>query len=208
MAERRGPELPVERITLQQVVEACAALADQVRGSGFAPQAVVCIARGGMVPARLLCDLLGLNRLYCIQVRHYAAGALALQRAEVVVPLPLELAGCPVLLVDDVNDSGDTFRAAVPHLREHGVGELRSAVIHEKAGTAVPVEFKAISVEEWHWILYPWAQVEDVGGFLRALEPLPRSRAEAVEGLRQRHGLVLDDAELDRVLRFNGLELA
>jgi hypoxanthine phosphoribosyltransferase len=207
VTEPGADRLPVERVTLDQVVRACDDLAGQVRCSGWRPELVVCIARGGLVPARFLCDFLGLSRLYCIQVRHYAAGARALRRAEVVAPLPLDLAGAAALLVDDVNDSGDTFAAAVPHLRARGAGELRTAVIHEKAGTAFAADFKSLRVTEWHWILYPWAQVEDVGDFLRALQPAPRSRAAAAAALRERHGLVLDQAELDRVLRCNGLDL-
>jgi hypothetical protein len=75
-------------------------------------------------------------------------------------------------VVDDVNDRGAPFRAALDHLAHSGAASLRTAGLHAKSTTAVPAPFRAIAVHDWHWILYRRAVVEDVSGFLRRL---PRS---------------------------------
>ena len=47
-----------ELVTWGQVYRLSWRLADLIRKSGFAPDLIVAVARGGYVPARLLCDFL------------------------------------------------------------------------------------------------------------------------------------------------------
>jgi len=200
-------QMPVQLLALEEVVAACDRLAGMVRESGFAPQTVVAIARGGFTPARFLYDFLGVSSLAAIRVRHYEAGARCRGTAEVVLPLSADVRGQRVLVVDDVNDSGDTLAAAFPHLRQFSPAEVRTAVLHEKSSTTCPADFVAERISQWRWLLYPWAVVEDAGGFLRGMPTLPRSREEAARSLESRYGLRLDAVLLDRVIRFNDLEV-
>ena len=199
--------MPVQRLTVDEVVDHCDHVARAVVESGFRPDTIVAVARGGFAPARFLCDFLDVSRLLSLQVRHYGSGGQAERRAGVSEPLAGDIAGSRVLLVDDVNDSGDTLEAALPYLRELGPAELRTAVLHEKANTSRQADFRSGFIREWRWLLYPWAVVEDGGQFLRDMQPMPTSRSEAVRRLKADHELVLDEAELDRVLFFNDIEL-
>jgi len=199
--------MPVQRLTLDEVVAHCDQVARAVGESGFRPDTIVAVARGGFAPARFLCDFLGVSRLLSLQVRHYGSGGQADCRAEVSEPLAGEIADCRVLLVDDVNDSGDTLEAALPYLEGLGPAELRTAVLHEKDNTARQADFRSGFIHEWRWLLYPWAVVEDGGQFLRDMRPMPTSRDEAARRLKEDHELVLDEAELDRVLFFSGIAL-
>ncbi|MGM0516904.1 MAG: phosphoribosyltransferase [Pseudomonadota bacterium] len=199
--------MPVQRLTLDEVVEHCDHVARAVRESGFRPDTVVAVARGGFTPARFLCDFLGVSRLLSLQVRHYGSGGQAERRAEVSEPLAGSIAGCRVLLVDDVNDSGDTLEAARPYLDDLDPAELRMAVLHEKANTSCQADYRSGFIREWRWMLYPWAMVEDAGQFLLDMEPAPTTREEAASRLAADHGLRLDEAELDRVLLFRDIRL-
>ncbi len=199
----RRPTLPVQRVTLDEVVTHCDRVARLVRESGFQPDTVVAVARGGFGPARFLCDFLDVSRLLSLQVRHYGAGAHAEAAAEVSEGLYGDIAGRQVLLVDDVNDSGDTLEAAVPYLLQRGPAAVRTAVLHEKANTSRTADFRSGYIEQWRWMLYPWALVEDVGQFLRDMAPYPKSRQEAAERLKAEHGLELSEAEIERVQFFN-----
>ncbi|MFO7582626.1 phosphoribosyltransferase, partial [Guyparkeria sp.] len=154
-----------------------------------------------------VCDFLGVSRLLSIKVQHYGAGAHMQQRAKVTSPLGSAINGERVLVVDDVNDSGETLQAARPYLEEQEPAAIRTAVLHEKTNTACRADFAVHAIDEWRWILYPWALVEDAGQFLLDMEPAPATREEAASRLAADHGLRLDEAELDRVLFFRDIHL-
>ena len=56
-------KLSCELVSLRTLYEFCYHLALKIRDSGYRPDIVVAIARGGFVPARFVCDFLGLSRL-------------------------------------------------------------------------------------------------------------------------------------------------
>jgi hypoxanthine phosphoribosyltransferase len=59
-----------------------------------------------------------------------------------------------MLLVDEVADTGDTLLHAINHVKELGVKEVRSAVLHYKPTSVVKPDF--FMVETTSWIVYPW----------------------------------------------------
>jgi len=201
--------MQVQLVGLEEVVDACDQLARAVLASGFQPDIVVAIARGGFVPARFLCDFLHVGKLTSIRVQHYQAGAQKEGQARITIPLSIDIEGANVLLVDDVNDSGKTLAAAAPHLKSFSPAAVRTAVLHEKTSTVQPADFRAIVIRQWRWILYPWAVVEDVGQFVRDMRPTPQNMGEIRKRLDDQYGLAPSPAQLDRVLHFGntGLEL-
>lgn len=208
MNDTEPRRMPVELIPLEASVRLADELARQIRTSGFRPDTVVAIARGGFLPARFLCDFLHVHRLFSVKVEHYTAGAREQQQAAVTAPLSGDIAGRRVLLVDDVNDSGDTLLAARAHVVEGRPEAVHIAVLHEKDTTACAADFVGQRVEQWRWILYSWAVIEDAGQFARRMEPAPTTAAELDARLRQDYGLALDATELERVIRYNDLPVA
>lgn len=192
-------QLRCEIVSLDTVYELAFALADQVRGVGFAPDLVVAIARGGFVPARLLCDFLGVHELASQGIRHYAAGARREARARLVHPLAVDVRGRRVLVVDDVNDSGGTLAVARAHLESLGPQEVRFAVLHEKAGSAERADFRVRTVERWHWLIYQWAVLEDCLGFVSRMDPRPATADEVRKRLDAEFGASLSDALWEKV---------
>ena len=61
-------KMPVKVVSWSEVVEWCRALAQKIRLSKFKPDVIVAIARGGFVPARLLCDYLDVIDLLSIKL--------------------------------------------------------------------------------------------------------------------------------------------
>ena len=196
MSER----IPCELVTLQAVYELSYQLACQIRDSQFAPDVVIAIARGGFVPARFVCDFRGLHDMTSIKVQHYAPGAEKEDKAYVKYPLGGDIHGQRVLIVDDVNDTGDTLIVARRHIQAAGPAQVRTAVLHEKATSPVHADYHAAEVLEWRWIIYPWARVEDIGGFIRRMDPRPGDTAAIRERLRQDYGIDIDAAETERIL--------
>lgn len=166
-------------------------LAAKIVDSGWRPDIIVAIGRGGYVPARLLSDWLGLMDLTSFKIEHYRH-AEKQHAARVRYPLAADVAGRRVLLVDDVADSGETFVVALEHLQSRGPpAEVRSAVLHYKTVSPYRPDYYAKTVRDWRWILYPWAVMEDVGSFIRAMEPQPVGGEEVAARLAQERGVRL-----------------
>lgn len=184
----------------EQCYELCRKLAWMLREDGFRPDIIVAVARGGYFAARVLSDLLGVFDLDCIKIEHYRGASKGLT-ARVRYPLAAAVGGKRLLLVDDVSDSGDTFVAAITHLREHGEPmQLRTAVMHHKSSSAYVPDYRAAELEEWRWLIYPWAVIEDLSGLLHAMQPPPRNVQALAEALQQRHGVRVPRQTLEDVV--------
>lgn len=188
-------------ISWQAVYRLGRKLAHIIQDSGFQPDIVVAIGRGGYVPARVVCDFLHLDQLTGIKVEHYVATR---KQTEVVIRYPLnaDVRGLDVLVVDDVNDSGDTLAAVLRYLESFAPANVKTAVLHEKAVTRCPADFVAEHARVWRWIIYPWAYIEDITSFVRALQPPPLSAEAAWQRLRDDHGIRIPLQTLRDVLDF------
>jgi hypoxanthine phosphoribosyltransferase len=180
-------------VPLEEVHDLSHRLALEIRGSRFEPDLVVAVARGGFVPARLLCDFLGQHELRSVQIRHYGSGARREGPARIVAGLEGEVVGRRVLVVDDVNDTGETVAEVRRHLMERGASDSRIGVLHEKAGSSQKADYRVERLREWEWLVYAWAVTEDVSGFLEQMTPQPIRLEEAADRLRSEYGLELSE---------------
>ncbi len=148
------------------------AVAGKVEASGFRPDIVVAVSRGGFDPARILCDQLSIRRLTSVQVEAYDGMA---RRPDPVVVLPVnaDLRGLKVLMADDVSDSGASLLKAREHLLESGASEVRTATLHIKPWSLFVPDYYAGSVDAW--VVYPWELRECL------LEVAEKIRASGVE---------------------------
>ena len=69
-------------------------------------------------------------------------------------PLTGSMENKTVLLVDEVADTGDTLVHAVEHVKNLGVEDVRSAVLHYKPTSIVKPDY--YMVETTSWTVYPW----------------------------------------------------
>lgn len=174
-------------------------IANSIRKAGFQPDIVVAVARGGYVPARQLCDLLDIYDLTSVRIMHYTSGAQQIEHARLVMPLAVDVSNKRILLVDDVTDSGDTLELAYQHITEHGAAAIKTAVLHHKQLSTFIPDYYGQKITKWRWLIYPWAMVEDISGFMAHMEPRPASIDEASNRLEEEYGLrvpsnVLEDA--------------
>ncbi|MEW6444877.1 MAG: phosphoribosyltransferase [Pseudomonadota bacterium] len=162
-------------------------LAEKIRVSGYRPDMIVAIARGGVVPARVLCDYLDVMDLACVRVEHYRARRQA-PEARVKHPLNASVDGLRLLVVDDVSDTGDSFIAALDHIGAIGhPSEVRTCAVQHKSVSKFVPDYYANEITEWRWVTYPWAVVEDLGEWIVA-EGLERVDPEVIARvLWQRH---------------------
>lgn len=131
-------------------------LARNIIATGFEPEVVVAIARGGLLPAGAIAYGLGVKNCGAINVEFYTGIGTVLEAPEVLPP-ELDMAyldGRRVLLVDDVADSGRTLALAVQLLQEKGA-DVRSVTIYTKPSTIIQPDFAWKDTDLW--IDFPWS---------------------------------------------------
>jgi uncharacterized protein len=144
-------------------------LAGRIRASGYHPDVVIAIGRGGYIPARILCDLLSLSRLTSVKVEHWGTPAEVEDKAVIRYPLCITIRGEKVLIVDDVTDTGDSMAVVVEYVKSLGPSEVRTAVLQHKEVSGFLPDYYAEVCPVWQWIVYPWALHEDLLGFSKKI---------------------------------------
>jgi hypoxanthine phosphoribosyltransferase len=192
-------QLRCELISWSEVERLCQHLAGLIRESGYRPDLIIAIGRGGYVPARLMCDWLHIRGLTSIKIEHYLSGANRQEEAVIRYPLKADIRGLRVLVVDDVNDTGDTLKAATQHLQAFQPGEIRTAVMHHKVVTNFDADYSAGKIVKWRWLIYPWAVNEDVSAFLERLTPAPESLEDAQQLLVRQFNIKISLKRLSNI---------
>jgi hypoxanthine phosphoribosyltransferase len=188
-----------EYISWNRFYRLCGVLFGRITASGFAPDLIVAITRGGYPAARVLADFQGLMDLVGLKIEHYRGPT---KQADTVVPYPLPLSvdGRRVLLVDDVSDSGDTSDAAFGEIARHGEpAAIRTAVLHHKQTSRHVPDYCAQRVRQWRWITYPWALVEDLTQVVAGMTPIPTDAPELVRRVAGETGLRPPQSVLEAV---------
>ena len=178
-------QFKVELISWNQVTRFTQTLAEKIRADGFRPDLVIAIARGGYVPARLLCDHLDIYDLTSIRISHYQSGSERTEAARLSLPLNVDVRDMNILLVDDVDDTGDTLQLALEHINSFKPEAVKIAVLHHKRVSTVVPDFYAHQVIRWRWITYPWAIIEDLDGFINRMDPKPATPQDAVQRIAE-----------------------
>jgi hypoxanthine phosphoribosyltransferase len=131
-------------------------LAADVLASGFQPDVVIAIARGGLLLAGAMSYALGTKNCGSINVQFYTGVDERLPEPVLSGPMldAPALTGLRVLLVDDVSDSGNTLAMVVGLLRETA-GEVRTATLYTKPRTVLVPDFTWCETDRW--IVFPWS---------------------------------------------------
>ena len=111
-----------------------------------------------------------------------------------------KISGKHILLVDDVNDTGDTLKLVRDYFADADASSFRIAVLHHKNSSSVDPDFYARRIIKWRWIIYPWAVFEDVSGFLDRLSVKPADAEEAVGLLEKHYGLHVRREMVEEIL--------
>lgn len=145
-----------EILTWDEFGTAARSLAGDVLRSGFRPDVVIAIARGGLLLAGAISYALGTKACGSINVEFYTG--IDERLPEPVLHPPMldapALGGKRVLLVDDVSDSGRTLAKVVAIVRNAGA-EVRTATLYTKSHTVLAPDFDYRRTDDW--IVFPWS---------------------------------------------------
>lgn len=149
----------VRYVSWNNIQEVLNVLARRIAES-YIPNVIISIAKGGLIPARILADLLNVDEMGFIEVKFYKGIGIRGERPFVrSIALP-QLRDKNVLVVDDVADSGRTIQLVVDTISVYAPKSLKSSVLYVKPwSTYIPDYYYSITDE---WIVFPWEVCEAI----------------------------------------------
>jgi hypothetical protein len=152
-----------EIMTWDHLGEAARALAISVADSGYMPDMVLAIARGGLLPGGAVAYALGVKNSCAMNVEFYTDVDQRLEVPMVLPPTPelIDLGHAKLLIVDDVADTGRTLEV-VQEFCAGKVAEVRTAVLYEKSQSLVKCDYVWRRTDRW--IDFPWSAEPPVAG--------------------------------------------
>ena len=180
------PEVPIKCyfVSWDKAYRLGRKITHKIRASGFVPDIVIGVARGGLVPARIVCDFLHQKDLTSVKVEHWGI-AVTHGTAMIKFPLPeeIDISGKKILIVDDVADTGDSYHVILDHINKRSPAEVKTAVLQYKTCSTFIPDYWGEKHDSWKWIIYPWALYEDMTGFIKRVLVRPMSQEEISKGL-------------------------
>lgn len=120
----------------------------------YNPHVLIGISRGGLVPVRILSDILENANVGIMRVELYREIGRAAAAPKITQAITADVKGKRVLLVDDVSDSGKSLAAAKKYLKDLGAEEIKIATLHYKPKSLIKPDWFVKETDSW--IVYPW----------------------------------------------------
>jgi len=131
--------------------ELCRALAMRV-GQDYQAEAVVGIARAGVIPAAVLASILRID-FYSMKISRWEGDDRVRERPAILSAAPPQVRGKRVILVDEIATSGETFRLGLAAVRDVGPSEIRTATVFVRPRGYAPDYF---ALETDATVVFPW----------------------------------------------------
>jgi uncharacterized protein len=145
----------------QELGDAARSLAETVHADGYAPDIILGIARGGLLPAAAVAYALGIKNTFTMNVEFYTDIDERLDVPMVLPPVPelVDVENADLLIVDDVADTGRTLEV-VHDFCAGKVKSVRTAVLYEKPRSVVKCDYVWRRTDAW--ITFPWSALPPV----------------------------------------------
>jgi hypothetical protein len=174
--------------------------ADKIIASGFKPDFMVGLARGGWVLSRVLCDFLGVKDLVSLKVEHWGITATLDGSAQIKYPFHIELKGRKVLIVDDITDTGESMKVAKKYVETMNPLIVKTATLRTIIGSKFRPDYFGDEIS-WRWVVFPWNYNEDMCNIVPKAAADGAPLEEVVRRLKANNKLDLSVSEVERILQ-------
>lgn len=165
-------------ISHDQFVDDVQAIARALDSSGWQPDHIVGIGRGGLVPGAYLSHRTGISLLsvdHSSGVPGFADELLAKIAAQTA-------GGIRILLIDDINDSGKTIAFIRSAILSAGGDErfLRVAVLIDNSRSPAKVDYRSRVIDravDKSWFVFPWEAMAPRETLIEEAEEVPERLA-------------------------------
>jgi len=132
--------------------------AQKIQTQPYKPDTIIAIARGGLIPARILDDLLETTHFALLQIEFYMDIAQTKQEPTLKQAPTASVLGKNVLLVDDIADTGKSLQLAKTLLEQQGAVEIKTFTLYYKPQSIIKPDF--YGKETSSWVVFPWETKE------------------------------------------------
>jgi hypoxanthine phosphoribosyltransferase len=151
-------DIEYEVPTWSQIFNLLFCQAQKIQNQSYRPDVVIAIAKGGLVSARILADLLETSQLEILQIEFYTGINQTQLKPTLKQPLTHNFLGKKILIVDDIADSGESLKLAQTHLQEQGTTEIKTATLYKKPFSTITPDF--YEKQTSNWVVFPWETKE------------------------------------------------
>lgn len=183
-------KIPVKVVDWGTVSRWTEILSGKIRDSGYKVDVAVALARGGLAPARLVSDMLGIRDIMSIKVEHWVDTAAHQKEAKIRYPYKADLKGKSVLIIDDICDTGESFAVSMRHVKDNfSPKSIKTAAMqYIKSTSKFTPDFYTETVRDWTWFMYPWNYWEDMINLTLKLETDLDSPSDVEKAFRAAYG--------------------
>lgn len=151
-------DVVLEYASWREIHEALIELSKKIIGDGHCFDAIVAIAKGGFIPARIVSDLLGVEDIGVIAVKFYKKTGVRMAKPKILHSLTIDVYDKTVLIVDDVVDTGRTLQLVLEEVYRHGARKAKTLALYVKPWTTLKPDYFYKTTE--NWIVFPWELME------------------------------------------------
>ena len=194
-------EFKANLVSWNDIEEWCKKLRDKIIDS-YKPDIIVALSRGGLVPGRILSDMLWIKDIVALKTEHWGVTATRDGKATLKDPGSLNLSGKNVLIIDDITDTGQSMKLAYDFVSKQKPESLKTAVmLHINRSSFKPDYYASeIDQKDWTWFIFPWNVYEDMGNLVLKVLTQEMETALIEKKLEDNFGLVLESGHLDNIL--------
>ena len=173
--------------------------ARKITESGYDPDFIVGIARGGWVLSRVLCDFLGVKDLVSLKVEHWGITATPDGKAQIKYPFDIDLTGRRVLVVDDITDTGESLKLAANYVKTKNPAEVKTATLRHIIGSEFTPDYYGDEIT-WRWVVFPWNYVEDMCNIVPKVAEEGATLSKMSEKLKADFDIDVREEEISEIL--------
>jgi len=168
-------EKKFEVLTWNQTYDALLSLANKIEKSEFVPDVIVGVSSGGLIPARVLFDLLNVPVLACADADLDKRKG----RARLTKPVSAAVSDRKLLVVDEVADTGNSLKSVKDYLTKEGAREVKTAAIYTKRWSVFEPDY--FEKRTSRQIVFPWEIKKTVESIVTQPEPKKRKELNDLE---------------------------
>jgi hypoxanthine phosphoribosyltransferase len=142
----------------KDIFNMCVEGADRIDQLGVKFDIIIALSRGGLVPGRLISDLLEIRDVILLDVKYYFGIGIKIDKPRITELVRTSITSKNVLLVDDVVDSGESIKSSVEYLSSFKPSVMKIFTLNVKPKRIITPD---IFIKETSaWIIYPWELLE------------------------------------------------
>lgn len=143
-------------VSWNQVEKMCEKIAQEMRE--YKPEVLVGISRGGLVPVRIISDILDIHNIVIMRVQFYRSIGKTTDEPKIIQGKDLDIRDKRVLVIDDIADTGKSLAVIQAYLRQKHPKKLKFVTLHYKKQSTFKPDFYLSETDKW--VIYPWERRE------------------------------------------------